>query len=502
MDKDFQQQILNIVSEYCTSSRPVYLVGGAVRDLLLDRSVHDLDFVMEGETLPLARQIANRMMGGLYVLDEERSTTRVILEVDGTPGSRLVLDFASLRAGDLEGDLRARDFTINALALDVTCPDRLIDPTGGLADLREKRIRACLPTSLEHDPVRVLRAVRQAVGFHFRIDPDTLNQMRKAAPRLPQVSAERLRDELFRMLDGPQVSLAVRILEQCGALAYVLPELSGLRGATQAAPHIHDVWGHTLGVVQALEQLLGPLVGTYQEETVSDLTVGSAVLWLGRYRQQFAEHFVQPLVPDRSTRALLFFAALYHDVAKPATRTVDEHGKVRFIGHPEQGASVAAQRGRALAFSAAEIDRLETIVAEHMRVHFLSKGMPELSRRNVYRYFKATGQAGVDICLLSLADVRGTYGVTLPQEVWEAELRVCRVLLEAYWEKHTEVVSPPRFLTGYDLMEVFQMRPGKQLGRLLEAIREAQAEGEISDRDQALSFAKTWLARDTSPEAL
>lgn len=515
MDQDFREQILNTLSEFSSPQRPIFLVGGAVRDLLLERPAHDLDFALAGETFQLARQVAARLKGALYVLDEERSTTRVILETGDVSASHLVIDFASLRAGDLEGDLRARDFTINAMALDVTRRDQLIDPTGGLADLREKRIRACLPTSLAHDPVRVLRAVRQAVGFRFRMDADTLKQMRQVAPRLSQVSAERIRDELFRMLEGPRVSLAVKVLDQCGALDHVLPELNALKGAVQGPPHIEDVWDHTLNVVQALEQLLGPLVGAYQEESVPDLTVGAAVLWLGRYRQQFADHFAQPLVPGRSLRGLLFFSALYHDVAKPQSRSEEADGKVRFLGHPEQGASLIAQRCRALALSVAEIERLEKIVSEHMRVHFLAKKKPArsadqqeapslheatLSRRTIYRYFKATGAAGVDVCLLSLADTRGTYGVTLPQDVWEAELRACRALLEAYWEKKTEVVSPPRILTGHDLMKKFGLQPSKQLGQLLEAIREAQAEGKISGRDQALAFAKTWLDRGEPSE--
>src|SRR5690606_23403950 len=159
-----------------------------------------------------------------YMLDEERDTARVIL--DPGDSSRLVVDFASLRGTDLETDLRGRDFTVNAMAFDVAKPDRLIDPLGGLADLRDNRLRACAPDSFTRDPVRVLRAVRQSLSFHFRIEADTLQSMRAAAPLLPAVSAERQRDELFRMLEGEQVALAVRILDRVGALQHVLPELT------------------------------------------------------------------------------------------------------------------------------------------------------------------------------------------------------------------------------------------------------------------------------------
>jgi len=494
MEKTLRQRVLDNLQEFSTPERPVYLVGGAVRDILLDRPVHDLDFVLPGETRSLAKEIAQRFNGALYVLDEERNTTRVILPppADGS-GQQFILDFAALRAPSLEGDLRARDFTINAMAFDVAQPSRLIDPAGGLADLREKRIRACSDTSLSSDPVRVLRAVRQALQFQFRIMPETIRQAKAAAPLLGQVAAERLRDELFRMLDGPQAALAVRLLDHLGALPHVLPELQMLKNVTQPAPHVSDVWDHTLSVVRHLEQLLPPLVGAYREETVADLTVGVAVMRLGRFRYQLEQHYTQADSSSRSRKALLFLAALYHDIAKPAVREEMPGGKIRFLEHQKQGSGVMARRARELALSSQECAWLETIVREHMRVHFLansflSESRRKPSRRAIYRFFQSTGEAGVDVCLLSLADTRGTYGAELPENVWQAELEVCRELLEAYWEQREEIISPPRLLTGDELMEILQLKPGPEVGRLLDALREAQAAGEVETREEALAF--------------
>lgn len=504
MDKNLQQTVLEALREHSTPQRPVYLVGGAVRDMMLERDVHDLDFAVPGPTRALANDVACRLNGALYVLDEERDTTRVVLETGSQ--HHMLLDFASLRAGDLEGDLRARDFSINAMALDVAHPDRLIDPTGGFADLRAKQLRACGPDSMTSDPVRVLRAVRQALGFTFRIMPETLAQMRAAARLLPRVSAERLRDELLRIFEGSQVHLAIRILSQVGALKFVLPEMEDLKGVTQSAPHTADVWEHTLGVVQALEQLYPPLVGTYSEDKVPDLTVGSAVLWLGRYRQQMEEHFGKVLVPDRSLRSLLFFAALYHDIAKPQTRFQTVDGRIRFLEHDHIGKNIAANRARALALSAHEIQRIETIIEHHMRVLYMlnalqNGGLEKPARRTMYRYFKDTGPTGIDICLLALADLRGTYGVALPQDVWESALKVCRGLMEAYWEKSAEVVSPPRLLTGNDVMKLFNLKPGKEIGRLLAAVQEAQAAGEVNNREEAEEYARRWFDRRPEEEA-
>lgn len=501
-DFDLKQAVLTYLATLSTEQRPIYLVGGAVRDQVLQRPVHDLDFVLPGPTSRLARSMADAFAGGYYCLDEARDTNRVILQPGA--GQRLVLDFATLRASTLEDDLRGRDFTLNALAYDVAHPERLIDPTGGLVDLRAGLLRACGPSSLTDDPVRVLRAVRQASHMQFRIEPSTLQLVRQAAPLLQQVSPERQRDELVRILSGQRVSQVIWVLDHLGILQQVLPELDSMKGVVQSWPHVAAVWEHTLGVVRHLERLFEVLAGDYNEETGADLMHGLAVLRLGRYREQLSAHFERSIVIDRPLKALLYLAALYHDVAKPATRQEEPDGKVRFLGHQEQGASVAAMRARKLAFSSDEVERVEKIVRQHMRVHFLVNHRSAVSdgptRRAIYRYFRDTGDLGIDICLLSLADTRATYETTLPQETWAAELDVCRALMEAYWEEEPAVISPPRLISGEDILKTLGLRPGPLVGKVLEAVREAQAVGEVSSREEALVLARRWVGELRSNE--
>src|SRR5215211_2924998 len=187
----------------------IYLVGGAVRDMLLNRGSQDLDFALPSNGISLARKVANALNAAFMVLDGERDTGRVIVtEADGT---RILLDFATYRGKDLEEDLRARDFTINAIAFDLR-RQTLLDPCNGASDLRAKTIRACSPTSLSEDPVRILRAVRQAAAFQFRIEPDTRKAMKEAARLLPRISLERQRDELFKILEGPRPDASLRAL--------------------------------------------------------------------------------------------------------------------------------------------------------------------------------------------------------------------------------------------------------------------------------------------------
>ena len=476
-----------------SGNRPVYLVGGAVRDLMLGRPCRDLDFSMAADVRPLARRVANALKGDFFMLDDERNTARVITS---QAGSRFYLDFAILRGGNIEEDLRGRDFSINAMALSLLQPDRLLDPTGGVNDLQNGLLQACSPGAFRDDPVRVLRGVRLSVAFHFSLEPATLDAMRKAVPLLEAVSIERQRDELFHMLEGNEVRQAIELLDELGVIERLLPELPGMKGVTQGHPHIHDVWEHTLVLLQELEAVYSALVEGYNNgacEKRPELRL--AVEKLGRFSSALADHFNRQLNPGRSLRGLLFLAALYHDIAKPATRLLEADGRIHFLGHEAEGARAAASRAQTLALSQAEIQRVEAEVQEHMRIHLLAMA-PELpTRRAVYRFFRSTGPAGVEICLLTLADTLATYGETLAMETWQAELDICRILLEAWFEHPGEVVNPPRLVTGDDLLEQFKMTPGPIVGELLAAIHEAQAGGEITDRQQALAFANNWLER-------
>jgi poly(A) polymerase len=180
---------------------------------------------------------------------------------------------------------------------------------------------------------------------------------------------------------------------------------------------------------------------------------------------------------------------MYHDISKPATRSVEANGRVRFFEHDLQGAQVAHARALAMHLSTAEAERLKTIVQHHLRPMLLAQAGEATSRRAIYRFFRQTGPAGVDICLLSLADFLGTYGAALPQVGWSKHLDIVRLLLEAWWEKPHEVVTPPRLINGQQLMAHFGLKPGPQVGLLLESIQEAQATGEVTTMEQALELA-------------
>jgi len=497
--------ILEEVRAALPNDLTIFLTGGAVRDAVLGRPIHDLDFTLSWDGIKIARQVADALKADFYPLDAERDTGRVV--VINTDGSRMLMDFASFRSGEgttsatpsLESDLRGRDFTVNAIALNLH-DNTIHDPLGGAMDLKEKRLRACSPSAFTDDPVRVLRGIRLAARFGFHILPATRAAMKAAAGLLVKVSPERIRDEIFRIFDGPQQAVCLRALDLLGALEQIFPELPGLKGVKQIPPHVHDVWGHTLSTVKYLDEILGALAPEYNPEIAEDLLNGLLVMRIGRYRKQIGKACASMVTADRSLRSLLILAALYHDAAKPKTKKVDEQGQMHFWEHDQQGAEMLVGRARALALSNDEIQRLETIVRNHMRILFhanrlvVEGKLP--SRRAIYRFFRDTGPVGVDVCMLTLADLRATYEQTLPQETWAAALDVVRIMLEAWYEKKEEQVTPPALVDGNTLMRELSLKSGPKLGELIEAIRENQAIGKISTREAAVSFAKEWLDKN------
>lgn len=468
-----------------------WLVGGAVRDLMLNRRVHDVDFAVAGDALAIARRVADALGGAFYTLDAERGAGRVILRGAEAPGQ--TLDFARLRGADIFADLAARDFTLNAIAVPLNAPDTCLDPLHGIADLRAKRIRACAPDAIAADPIRSVRAVRLAAQLNFRIEKETRAAIKAHATELPQIAAERVRDEFIRCLGGPQPAASLRALDLLGLLEQIIPELKALQGLAQSPPHTLDAWEHTLAVVTRLAEVIHLLGPVHDVDAASDLTAGTVSVRLGRYREPISARLARPLAGDRPTRWVLLLAALLHDAAKPETRSLEADGRLRFLGHEGRSAALTVNVLTRLKFSADEIRYAQTVVAQHMRPRQLTReGEP--SPRAIHRFFRDTGAAGVDIVLLSLADFLGKYGsLPPPEDEWAHHVAGCARILEAYFDERETIVAPPPLVNGDDLMRELGLKPGPQIGRLLEAVREAQAAGEITTRDEALAYARRAL---------
>ena len=346
-------------------------------------------------------------------------------------------------------------------------------------------MRAVAPAAFEADGLRLLRGVRIAVELGFRLDDSTLTWMRERAGYLEGIAPERQREELVRMLATDRGSWALRTLDDLTLLERILPELAAARGVEQPKEHYWDVFDHSLETVEALDFLLAERPP--QETTMGHLLAGA----LGA--PGLASRWARPLsrggVGGAPAAGSCKLGALLHDIAKPQTRAVDSRGRVRFFGHAAAGAGMARAIMERLRFSARETRLVSLLVEEHLRPGQLSSEGGPPSRRALFRYFRDTGEAALDVLILSLADHLAARGPRMRVTSWRNHVAYVNYVMA---RRHLEegLVEPMRLVTGHDVMETLRIGPGPEVGRLLRAVEEAQGAGEIHAREEALALVR------------
>ncbi len=473
-----QRTVVFLREEPC----PSYLVGGYVRDRLLQQPPRDIDVAVAGDAIGLARRLANATGGAFYVLDEATEAARIVY---GTAADGCVVDVAAMRGPDIVADLRDRDLTINAMAIDVAhcslADPPIIDPCAGQRDVQGKVVRATGAQAFRRDPVRLLRALRFAATLDFRLEPQTEAWIRRDASALSETSAERKRDEFVQMIAANAAAVHLRRLDELGLLEHVFPEVLRLKGVVQPLPHIYDVYEHSLAAVAEVERLVAwpdAKLGADEKE------------FLFPYASTLASHFGQVVAEGRRRSTLLKMCALLHDVGKPQVLAEGAGEARRAVRHAKLSAEMAAQALQRLRFTVREIRLASTIIGQHMRPGLLLKS-GALNRRDIYCFFRDTGDAGVDVLMHALADQLATRGPMLARQHWRDYLALTGELLEHYYHKPQVAVSPPVLVTGQDVMWALGIEPGPRVGCLLEAVREAQADGLVQTKDEAIAFLRS-----------
>lgn len=439
-------------------STQAYLVGGAVRDALLGRPIHDLDFALPENTIKAAKKVADQLGGGFFVLDTERKTCRVILKDEDS--QRLVVDFTLFEGNTIEEDLACRDFTITSMALDLGEDPKLIDLFRGARDLQEGLIRATSERSLADDPLRCLRAVRLAAQLGFQILPETKDQIRRYQHDLVDVSAERIRDELFRILAGPNQAAALLSLQMLGLYGYVLPgELSN--GGSRLLKNLEMIWSI--------------FIHDHDQERAASWKKGMLIHRLGRYRTEVRDFLKEELVPERSNYQLIFMIALLSDLSEGEA--------------PWNTRQIIDQ----ISLSNHEAAFLEKGISA--RLEWLSLSQEDRGHQavDVFRFFNRFGSAGVAAIFLNLAEGLDDQSVKNDQDRWIKGLDKARFFLEGYWERYQEWVDPPAVLDGHDLQRELNIPPGPEIGSLLDLLREEQVRSGLKTKEDGLAFLKKQL---------
>jgi poly(A) polymerase len=479
-----------------------YIVGGFIRDWLLGRQTNDVDIAVNGNALGVAEDIAKILGGNFVVLDDVNSVARVVV---AHKQQQWNLDFSSID-GDIESNLARRDFTINAMAMELGRTDiiasmvdmdsgglvklsgekrselEIIDPFSGKSDLQDRILRAVNQQIFKADAVRLLRAVRLSAELNFAIEPDTEDLLRHDSELITNVPGERVRDELLRLLRLPQAACHIRYLDDLGLLLSLIPELGEGKGVGQPTVHFWDVFNHSVETVGAIEFLMRESKWSYCNE---ELLVTAP--WSDKIDAQLS----QGISSGSNRKTLLKLGGLFHDIAKPRTKSLDDSGRAHFLGHAKEGAAMTKSILERLRFSNREISFVESLVYHHLRpAQMTNEELP--TQRAIYRYFRDTGDAGIEIVILALADYLAVYGPLVRVEEWSRYCKLMEYILTEH-ERQEARVLPVKLVDGHDLMEIFGLTPGPLIGDLLSLVREAQASSELSTKEEALALVRKEL---------
>lgn len=424
---------------------PVYLVGGAVRDAWLRKPTDDIDIVVQSGAIPLARRVCDWLGADIYVMDRQRGVARVFVKEGERP---LSLDFADQRGATLEDDLRDRDFTMNAMAADLLGDiGALIDPLAGERDLKAKILRRCSPTAIAADPIRGLRAVRLSAQFDLKIDPATAADIRLFAGEIRQTSAERIRDEFFKLLGLERAARGLRVLEHLGLLRLIVPGI---------APA--DLPG-CLAHVERLSALSTAISQRRTDNTAAAFDLGMLVIQLDRFRASLQAQLDEEYGNGRKRSQLLALSALLKDA--------------------EHAAAVA----ELLRLSTGESRMLDQVAGCK-----LGEQTWPAQRLEQHRFWHRLGESGIDVILLGAAQVLATQGSALDQQDWLRRVEQITQLLDGWFHQYDALVNPKPLLSGHEVKNLLGIQTGPQIGAALAALREAQVLGEASTPDEAREF--------------
>lgn len=457
---DLQQQLKiyfpawdSLTAAAGVSGRELYLVGGALRDLFREKKISDLDFVCPVADMAFWEEAILGYVKGRFITmgsGAERHSARRLV------GPELTIDIAALNGPDLDADLQRRDFTINAMAFALR-EQNFYDPYAGREALAAGQIISVAPENMQDDPLRIVRAVRFMLEIDGELSVATRDEMRVAVRGLDGVAQERFTVELNHILASNQAGRGIRELVAAGALQQIFPPLAALSGLEQNNFHHLDALEHTLTVVDSLDQLCQKNPLTLPPPAAADCI-------------------------------LLKWTALFHDVGKALSKTVDpDTGTIHFFRHERFSAHLARETLAGFALGKDFLRRLERLIENHLRPLLLNLNncKEKALRRLVFDLEE-------DLYLLLLhafADLDATRGRD-PQPRQQNLIKLSRRLKEIYELERETFVKP--LIGGKDLITL-GLEPGPGIGTIIRMIHQKQLAGEISSKKEALAAAKLLL---------
>jgi len=455
--------MIHFNSNIFSQTKGAYIIGGSIRDLLLDRIPTDYDIAVTENPKKFAEKMAKNISGRLFKMGKPGQMIIRVVSNDN------IFDITSLNGSFIEDDLKKRDFTINAMAYDLSSGE-IIDCLGGLRDLADKKVRMVSADVFKKDPIRLIRAYRIGACLDFEIELQTASIIKANAKLIQNSAGERIREEIFKMLGTSKSYHYLSQMADAGLLTAIFPDLDRLKGCFQNSHHLYDVFEHTMKAYYHLETILND-----PDEILPDTCI--------QIRQYL----------DEEKTMLLKYAILLHDLGKPWAKTIDNRGKIHFYGHSRQSADLAQKISQKLRLSNREKRFVDFIIRNHLNPLFLFTAMQKktLTHKGVTRFFKKCGDNTPALLLHTIADIMAKRDK--PNQINKVFIGFVKEMIHNFFYSFKPKIKEPPLITGRDLIHEFGLIPSPEFKTILNLVQEEKLTNKIKSRSEALAWVRDYL---------
>lgn len=459
-DKIKKDEILNNISSFFGNE--IFLVGGAVRDILLGKeNITDRDLIVTDEDAKVFSQKVAEFLGAKFIpLDEVNKIYRVV-----SADKINYLDITNPIEGSIEKDILRRDLRVNAIAVNIKTGN-IYDPTNGLDDIKNKVLYGVREDNFKDDPLRLLRIFRFYSILGFKISDELMRIAKKYCDLISKPAPERVEYELMKLFDGKYAHNSLLKMDECGILEKIFPFVTELKQIPPNAHHHLDLFHHSIETVKQIQSI-------YENSC-----------------KEVKEHLDKVDFGGFSRLAHLKLAGFMHDIGKFSCWFIEEDtGRHRFYKHENEGEKLCVPVLKKLKFSNKQIDYIKKMIKNHMYATAVVSS-PELTPKVMMRYIRKMEEDSLDAIIIAKADRLSALGPEITAEMVEENLNLLSKL-ENFYIDSLETIEPlPKLLDGNEIMKILNISPSPKLGEILKNLHEAQINGDINTKEEAIEFIK------------
>ena len=451
-------EVIKLIKPYLKDVE-AYIVGGFVRDVLMNKKSPDRDLILCGcDVEKFSRELADKLNAHFIELDSVNKIYRIVLEnkID-------YIDITMPIENDFEKDIKRRDLTINAIAYNLKTSE-IIDLVGGVDDIKNKKIKGICDKNFEDDPLRLLRIFRFNAKTGFEIDESLIELSKRLYKRINEPAKERVTVELLKMFEGKYCDLALLKLDECGLLEEIFPIYKEVKKIPPNSHHHLDLIHHLIESVRQVQMI-------YEKSSEE----------VKNYLETIKYGSVQEL-------AFLKLATFLHDIGKPSCWTIEEDTlRHRFIKHDEIGSKLVIPILKDLKFSKKQIQYVQTLIKYHIYPSSMVSAEDVTDKAFMKFYRKMEGYV-IDLIILAMADRLSARGEKITEDIVNKNINALTKLLNDYLEMRKNIKPLEKLLDGRDIMELLKIKQGPQLGEIINALKEAQISGNVTTKEEAINF--------------